>query len=177
MKKLIAILLTSILFMSVSVNVLADGTTTLTTSVPAATYTLNIPADQEIAFGSTEKYIGNVTVTNSEGFAKGKDLQVTVTYDAFSSDSVSTLIPYKLNKYCNYNGSAREEVINSGDILTFKGEIGGTVSESAKYNVNNLDTEVENLKITIKSEDWGKALAGEYSSTITFTSEVVSSGN
>ena len=39
MKKLIAILLTSILFLSVSVNVLADGTTVLTTSVPAATYT------------------------------------------------------------------------------------------------------------------------------------------
>ena len=30
-----------------------------------------------------------------------------------------------------------------------------------------------NLELRVNSEDWGKALGGEYSATITFTCEVV----
>lgn len=177
MKKLIAILLTSILFLSVSVNVFADGTTTLTTSVPAATYTLNIPADQEITFGANKSNIGNVTVTNSEGFAIGKDLKVTVTYDAFSSDSVSTKIPYEIELGYEESVSGNTLALPSGDSLTFEGKSNGTVSEKAKLFVYNGSGSVGRILIVIDSADWGKALAGEYSSTITFTSEVVSSGN
>lgn len=179
MKKLTAILLTAILVLSVSITVLADGTTTLTTTVPAATYTLNIPADQEITFASTSKNIGNVTVTDSTGFGLGKDLQVTVTYDAFSSDSVSTTIPYTLGKYSKNQsgGGAVVGSLVSGNHLTFKGQSNGTVTEQAQFTVESETRSMTFLEITIKSEDWGKALAGEYSTTITFTSEVVSSGN
>lgn len=178
MKKLTAILLTAILVLSVSITVLADGTTTLTTTVPAATYTLNIPADQEITFGAERSNIGNVTVTDAAGFAVGKDLQVTVIYDVFSSDSVSTVIPYTLRK--SYQVNSEDELtatINSGETLTFRGKHSGSVEEKAEWIHNNITGCVENIFVKIQSEDWGKALAGEYSTTITFTSEVVSSGN
>ena len=32
---------------------------------------------------------------------------------------------------------------------------------------------VDELYLTVKSSDWGKALGGEYTATITFTAEVV----
>ncbi len=173
MKKLIAAILTLILILSVSANVLADGTTTLTTTVPSATYTLNIPADQEIAFGACESDIGNVTVTDSAGFAKGKDLKVTITYDAFSSDSVNTTIPYKINPRSSENLNLNTNILYSGDHLIFRGISNGAVAKKAELEKYSVDY----LNIKIASEDWGKALAGEYSSTITFTSEVVSSEN
>lgn len=174
MKKLIAILLTSILFLSVSVNVFADGTTTLTTTVPAATYTLNIPADQEIAFGASQSRIGYITVTDSNGFAKGKDIQVTITYEPFSSDTVTTTIPYSLS--ISENNSYL--TLQSGESIYFKGLDTGKVSEKPVASQNgNGSYELGGLDVIISSTSWGKALAGEYSSTITFTSEVVSSGN
>ena len=83
MKKLIALALAVTLLASMAVTVSAANTTTLTATVPAAGYTLNIPANQEVNFGTTQADIGNITVTDSAGFAVGKNLQVTVTYDAF----------------------------------------------------------------------------------------------
>lgn len=94
MKKLIALALAVTLLASMAVTVSAANTTTLTATVPAAGYTLNIPANQEVNFGTTQADIGNITVTDSAGFAVGKNLQVTVTYDAFSADKISTQIPY-----------------------------------------------------------------------------------
>ena len=51
MKKLTTLVLALALAASLAVPAFAANTTTLTTTVPAATYTLNIPADQEIPFG------------------------------------------------------------------------------------------------------------------------------
>ena len=53
MKKLFAILLVAALLIPMATVAFAANTTTLTTTVPAATYTLNIPADQKIEFGTT----------------------------------------------------------------------------------------------------------------------------
>lgn len=96
MKKLASFLLVLAMILSMGTLAFADGTTTLSTTVPAAQYTLNIPADQTIPFGATSTEIGNVTVSDSSGFAKGKNLNVTVAYDAFSSADVSTTIPFEL---------------------------------------------------------------------------------
>ena len=81
MKKFIAIALAVLTVLSFSTVAFAADTTTLTTTVPDATYTLNIPADQEIAFGTIDTDIGSMTVTNSSGFAEGKNLQVSLTFD------------------------------------------------------------------------------------------------
>ena len=98
MKKFFAIALAVAMFASMAtVASAAENTTTLTTNVPAATYTLNIPADQEIPFGATLTDIGSITVTNGTGFAKGKNLAVMPTFDAFICEDASTTIPFSIS--------------------------------------------------------------------------------
>ena len=179
MKKLFAILLAVTMLASMATVVSAAETTTLTTTVPAATYTLNIPANQEIEFGATEVNIGNVTVTNSSGFAEGKNLSVTVTYDAFKATDVSTTIPYKLEMSAPSSHGTTEKPLASGSSMIFKGSSAGTVAEKTTIRVavgnmgNTSDEPISGILLVANSSDWGKALGGVYTSTITFTCEVV----
>ena len=100
MKKILAVLLAVTIFASMATFVsAAENTTTLTTTVPSATYTLNIPADQEIAFGAAVTNIGTITVTEATGFAWGKNLKVTLSWEDFKSDSVSSTIPFSIKAY------------------------------------------------------------------------------
>ena len=176
MKKLIAIVLAIMMLASMATIVSAANTTTLTTTVPAATYTLNIPADQEIPFGATKTNIGAISVTDAAGFAEGKNLSITLTYGDFTCANVSTTIPiniagfYKGIKSDSSNGTATVD-IPSGDSLVLKGTSNGDVSAPGYY-VGGRFT-LDSLLLKIDSEDWGKALAGEYTTTITFTAEVV----
>ena len=167
MKKLLALALAVMMVASMATVVSAESTTTLTTTVPSATYTLNIPANQEIPFGTTRVSIGNVTVTDAAGFAVGKNLDVTITYDAFTAEGISTKIPYALSLSGN---NSTYKAIASGDVVTFEGKANGTVAET--LTVKDDYTAVC-LLFTAESEDWGKALAGEYTSIITFTAKVV----
>lgn len=180
MKKIFAILLAVALVASMATVASAESTITLTTTVPAATYTLNIPADQEIPFGATETSIGNVTVTNASGFAIGKNLEVTVTYDAFSADGVTTQIPYTLSLNVDAAGGYKAAVENlpSGSSMTFWGKSDGTVKTVVELVCDHVsgpgNTYKEaDIRFNANSDDWGKALAGEYTATITFTAEVV----
>lgn len=182
MKKFFAVLLVVTMIASMATVVSAADTTTLTTTVPAATYTLNIPADQEIEFGALQTDIGTLTITDGAGFANGKNVQVTVTYTAFKSDAVSTTIPFSMWKATEEQENADKNSLPSGSILTFHGKYDGTISEFAResfryndslYGPLHEDLTVDKLYIQISSNDWGKALAGEYTATITFTCEVV----
>ena len=184
MKKLIAIVLAVMLAVSCTIAVSAanatPGTTTLTTTVPDAEYTLNIPADQEIPFGATSTEIGNVTVTGSSGFAVGKNLNVTMEYDVFTAENISTTIPfvvkgeYYLNGYGNQPGSYHSVQMQSGSTITFYGKSGGVVNQYASYEKGELEDELYKIfTVDIKSDDWGKALGGDYTATITFSAEVV----
>lgn len=170
MKKLFALALAVMMVMSMATVASAESTTTLTTTVPAATYTLNIPANQEITFGATETNIGSISVTDAAGFAEGKNLAVTLTYSAFTSPDVSTTIPFSIS--LRSDGTAVQKSVPSGNAITFKGLSDGTVREFIPYTVDGADPYDDTL-VLIASEDWGKALAGEYSATITFTAEVV----
>ena len=182
MKKLLAIAISLSLVCSFSTVALAADTTVLTTTVPDATYTLNIPADQEIPFGATETNIGNVIVTDSAGFAEGKDLQVTLAYDAFKADGISTTIPYTVYRAAKQSftigGSSDSPFkfpVSSGESLIFRGYSSGVVAQEFTMETNNYNVTDKHLETIISSDDWGKALAGDYSSTITFTAEVVAS--
>lgn len=53
--------------------------------------------------------------------------------------------------------------------MTFKGKADGTVDEKTIFATRST---MESLMVNIQSSDWGKALAGDYKSTITFTSEI-----
>lgn len=168
MKKVFAILMVAALLIPMATVASAANTTTLTTTVPAASYTLNIPADQEIDFGDTYADIGELTVANASGFAEGKNLKVTISYSDFACEDVSTTIPIRV--YANYeNLFGNGTVISSGDALVFKGHSNGTVLPNKDNDGNNLNY----LAVAVSSTDWSKALAGEYTATITFSAEVV----
>ena len=175
MKKLIALIVMTAALLSASFVVASAGETKLTTTVPDASYTLNIPVNQEITFGAITTSIGNVTVTGASGFAVNKNLEVTLTWDDFKADGVTTTIPFTIQaKHKNANGfyDMVGDEINSGGKLTFYGKIDGTCDEY--FHERNSSVNAEGFWVSIGSTDWGKALAGEYSSVITFTSEVVS---
>lgn len=180
MKKLSALILALALLVSVIPVAYAanatPNTTTLTTNVPSATYVLNIPADQTVTFGEIKTYIGNVTVTDSKNFAEGKNVDVTVEYAPFAAEEagISTTIPYSLLQASETN---KTHIIASGNKMTFKGKSDGTVNELTMVRYANGGAYesfyMSNLVVGISSTSWGKALAGDYKSTITFTSEVV----
>lgn len=177
MKKLIALALAVMLLASMAVSVSAESTTTLTATVPAASYTLNIPANQEIPFGATSTDIGKISVTDGVGFASGKNLNVSISYSPFTATGVSTQIPYSiiLKGKISASSDTNEIEISSGDTICFLGKTDGTV---AKYPKSSFNQDYYDLSVLVKalSADWGKALAGEYTSTITFTAEVVVEG-
>lgn len=189
MKKIVSIILVLVTVLSMGTMAFADGATKLTTTVPAAKYTLNIPADQVVTFGATTVTVGKVTVTNSENFAEGKNVAVTITYDgAFSSEEASTTIPYEVYAFAEIStsggsyGSGGESTHTiekpSGSVLTFKGLPGGKCNEYFNFERSGWGTHYDTLvlKMRMDSSDWGKALGGEYSTTITFTSKVVQAG-
>lgn len=164
MKKAMAILLAMLMVIPFATIAFAANTTTLTTTVPGATYTLNIPSDQEIAYGALKTTIDAPTVTDSSGFAVDKNLYITATYSAFSSPTTDTTIPFRLN----IRGEDYEYVWSSGERLTFLGQANGTVAT----NITFSDITAKNCYIFIYSTDWGKAAPGNYTATITFTTEV-----
>ena len=169
MKKIVSIILVLVTVLSMGTMAFAESTTVLTTTVPDATYTLNIPADMEIAYNTTSKQIGHITVTDSQYFAEGKNVEVTITYSAFKSETVTTTIPFEL-EYTS-DGTNRIGEIPSGSSIVFDGKSNGTVNEKAiGYDE---DHRLSLLRVSILSSDWGKALSGDYAATITFTSKIV----
>lgn len=183
MKKIFAILLAVTMFASMAIVAsAAENTTTLTTTVPAATYTLNIPANQEIEFNAQATNIGSISVTAGTGFAAGKNLKVTTTYSAFTSENVETTIPFSVriinSTYDNntFNPDAYKNIA-SGEGIVFLGHADGTIDQYCyiSYNSPNgsLGHWLDQTVVMINAADWGKALAGDYTATITFTAEVV----
>ncbi len=152
--------------------------TTFTTTVPSATYTLKVPEDQEIPFGEVSHKITPITATDGSGFAENKNLQVTITYESFKCDDpeVTTEIPYSLRYSSSESGVFPSSIeANSGDSIIFLGKVDGTLEEYASFEATSGSKNpfAEEYRLVIQSADWGKALAGKYSSTMTFTAEVV----
>lgn len=63
--------------------------------------------------------------------------------------------------------------VASGEALTFKGQASGKTEQYMQFE-SGAAYVANQMLILISSTDWGKALAGNYSATITFTAEVVS---
>lgn len=93
MKKALALLLAVMLVVSIAPAAFAS-TTTLTTTVPGATYEFSIPADTTIEYNALDTSIGYLEVTESAGFAVGKNLQITIEYGPFTNADGSSTIPY-----------------------------------------------------------------------------------
>ena len=171
MKKLIStFMIVTLLICCFTATAFASNQTVLTTTVPDATYTLNIPDNQEIAFRTIETDIGAVTITDASGFAAGKNVSVTIAHSDFTCEDNTTTIPYNLVLY--YKDGGHTNLYSSEDGLLFRGQYDGTVAVP-NVSSGNYRLSFEKIALRDNSEDWGKALGGEYSSTITFTSEIV----
>ena len=180
MRKTIALILAVCILLSFAVAASADavtsGTTTLTTKVPAASYTMKVPANQTIKYGVPVSKIGIVTIENSEGFSAKKNVEVTVGYTEFTSKGVDTTIPYRITAVFGMGYTIETEAV-----LRFEGQQDGTVKSKATSidisgvtkNPPDLDKQLTQMAISISSDAWVNALAGDYTSTITFTSKVV----
>ena len=179
MRKTIALILAVCTLLSFTVAASADtftSTTTLTTKVPAASYTMKIPADQTIKYSATITEIGIVTIENSEGFSAKKNVEVTVGLTEFTSEGVDTTIPYEIVTVWGNGGSKWN--FDREAVLRFEGQQGGTVKSNATSIdisgvTKNPDDQLTHMGIMISSGAWANALAGDYTSTITFTSKVV----
>ena len=172
MKKLTAFILAAVLLLSLGAIALADGTTTLTTTVPAATYTLTIPEDVTVTYGVHSVYVGELDAEATSGFAVGKNLKVTMTYIPFSCESVSTTIPYEVEGFiCSKTGTYSYGMLESGCSFLFICTDTNKIFPSNLSGSPNFDN--YRLDLCFSNADWGKALAGDYTATMTFTSEIV----
>lgn len=175
MKKLFALALAVMLVASMTTMASAASTTTLTTVVPAATYTLNIPANQQIPFGANSTDIGSLSATETASFTEGKNLVVTMSFDAFACEDVDTTIPYSLKFYFETVGVEQFSEKVSGDSVRFLGQGDGTLTLYPQATTPNGESrfDMDCICLCIDTEDWAQALPGEYTSTITFAAEVV----
>lgn len=166
MRKIIALLMVIAMMIPLSAVASAtEKTTTLTVEVPQATYTLNIPFDQpDVEFG-TDCYLvsGSLAVDKSSGFSAHKHLDVTVTYDAFRADGINSTIPYTLAF------ATSKTPVASGTSVRIPGNSNGELND---YPVVD-GKEQTAFVLLFEEEAWAKALAGIYTSTLTFTAEIV----
>lgn len=153
MKKIIALALSVMLVMSLSVTAFAaevnqdsnpkTSNTTITTSI-APTYTVTIPADTNIVFNATSTDFGKVELTTAQ---LDPNYVVKVSAEAGElknkADETKT-IPYTLN-------------VKDGAVFT-----------SAEYDDDGESTA---LTLDITQDNWNKAYAGQYEGVITFTVE------
>lgn len=181
MKKAIAILLAVMLVVSMAPAAFASSTTTLTTTVPGATYEFSIPADTTIEYNALDTSIGYLEVTKSSGFAVGKNLEITIEYAPFTNADGSSTIPYsiyvddttKLDDTATVTSHTHTQMTNNS-IFTFYGLNTGSVQRLATCPGGGTTTHYfGDLGVVISKAAWGKALAGEHTSIITFTAAVV----
>lgn len=167
MKKTVAFILSLALASSLSFSAFADahsGTQTVTTTKSAPTYSLTIPADTSIPWGTTEDFIlGLIKVKVSSDFDVDNKL---IKLDWGSIDGeftsttpgVTTTIPYGIAVV----------VGNSNSFYYFNmlrkkpDEAGSRYAEEPFY-------------MRVKKAAWEAAQAGDYTTTITYTASLVDS--
>ena len=93
----------------------------------------------------------------------------------FTSESVDTTIPYLLKTVWS---SGQNISFNIKGVLRFEGQQDGTVKSRATGYITTAAIkdplgELERMEVDVFPSSWDEALAGDYTSTITFTSKVV----
>ena len=98
-------------------------------------------------------------------------------YDELKNDDAVTVIPYSLEYRLSSTLGTGNDYIDIKEGIYFPGNEDGGVNETVSKTNSTLpgSYRIQGVIFKADSEDWGKALAGDYSSTITFTAEVVSS--
>lgn len=135
--------------MAVPASAAEEKSTTLITDV-ASEYTLTIPMNMEITFGAEETGIGSVKVTGNVKPAETVKVDVETGNFISQDDPQDTIVLTLINKNDN-------------------SEFGISI-----WNEKEMRDETKKipLAVQIKSEDWGKAHAGTYQATLTFTASL-----
>lgn len=152
----------------------ADGDTVLTAVVPTpptASYELVIPENQTIPYGQGETLIGPVTVVNSQNFTDGKYVTAEVSYVPLKS-AEGAQIEYNLRSVKN-NSSTSAPLDGNAVIFDNDGEGGVTEYGYIQSSIDDSKYPIDNLGVYISEEKWEAAVPGTYTSTITFTSQIV----
>ena len=174
MKKLIPLLLTLTLLLSLSVTAHAaflpggqSGYTEILTEVPACTWTLEIPADTSIAFGTTEKELGTVQITNIQNKRKKTSIEAFIKTDclfrstADISDPNNPAFPFDIRVERKWT-----------DPFTIRGE--GFVNRERTVTIVGMDliSNPSTLTILVDQDAWDSAPAGKYATYLQFTSRI-----
>ena len=137
MRKISALVLALVMIFSMTVVASAESTTTLTTTVPAATYTMTIPANQVVEFGTTSQRIGMIKITESSAFAVGKNIRVTFDNTAFTCPNTTTTIPvviFGCYSELSYNSNPPQYTTRTAsfkeNVLIFEGLSSGSVGST-----------------------------------------------
>ncbi len=176
MKKMIALMLSLVLVLGMSVAVYAEeeptASMTLTAEIPAPTYTIHIPADYTLEYGNTElQSLGIVYVTDVSGLNK---ISVKAPYDDLinTADSTDT-IPLELYEhYENYNTPklVKKNGLDESNARPIAYEKGVDHNTYPNFDENGYS----NIEYFAKVGDWSGATAGAtYQATVTFSFRIV----
>ena len=117
-------------------------------SVPEPTYTLTVPENAEIPFGTEQIVLGQLTCTPGANFTEDTRVTVTVTHTDLTGNAGDSSIPYLL--LCSDGSSS-----NSGAFQLIFSE-----STAMSYE----------LTAEFRPGDWKTADGGSYSSVISYSS-------
>ena len=164
MKKLLSLLLALTLLCSLSVTAFADtsGDQTITLTVPetpSPTCTLNIPADMTVEYRAASTALTMPTITNVSDLSDDVRIHVYIGYTGNFSSGSNT-IPFTLV-------GPGDQTILQGDASS-RSVVGYYTNASGYYN--NYPDGAMTLDIT--EDAWNAAAPGNYSTVITYSSEI-----
>jgi len=139
--------------------------------IPTPAYTLNIPADQSVAYKAESHQLGCPTVSGTSGFTVGKNIRLSVAWTGFVSETASTTIPFTMSVVSTSGASYDFTSVT----VYFVCNEDGTAAE---YPVGISSSTGEHIPaayftLNFKAADWEAAMPGEYKASITFSTEIV----
>lgn len=161
MKKMLSLLLVVVLMMSMSVCVCASAINSaevsVTATVPAASYVLNVPASVELVYGASAQDI-DVSVDRVSNFNEGDMVMIAVSctdlYSGNDSIPLSVLVTtYENGEEVGYLQDPREE----------------QVSQVAYMHGN--EGYYQEYYAFVSLDDWKAAVPGSYQATVYFDSQ------
>ena len=138
--------------------------------IPEPAYTLNIPADQTVAYRAERHLLDCPTVTEASGFFTGKNIRLHISWTEFESENVPTSIPFSLLAVMA-DGVCHE--LSSGTVL-YNGNESGTTEQYPVFSLNDMGEQLLiGLSLSFDAADWENAMPGEYKANISFSTEIV----
>lgn len=148
----------------------SDTPTSGTANVPVPSYTLTIPAEQTVPFGAQTYSLALPTVSEATGFSAGQAIALTIDHTAFISDTASTAIPFAVKAVAT---DSAEHALDEGAVCYRALDDGSAAATPSLVFSGGDSVELSQLALHFAAADWQRALGGEYSADITFTTTII----